>query len=409
MAQIGFLRSNARWLGAGGLLAFSSSYGQTFFISIFAGEIQISFGLSHGAWGAIYASGTLAAAAVMVWLGALTDHHRARSLGPWAMGGLAFACLAMAVNPWVWMLPVVVFALRLSGQGMLSHISRVAIARWFTATRGKAIAISSLGFSMGEALLPLIFVALLSVAPWRELWGLTAALALLTIPLLRILLREERTPQSFAATYDATGLGNRHWSRAEVLRNPLFWGLVPGLIAPPALITAFFFQQVHLAEAKDLPHLELVALFPIYSVLSILAMLSTGALIDRLGSMRLMPLYLLPLALGFLILASAETSWTIGLAIGLLAITAGANNALPAAFWADSFGTRRLGAIKAVATALMVVGSAIGPLFTGFGIDAGLSFPQQMPWITIYILGSVLLLILSLRRLRATPASSAAT
>ncbi|WP_424974710.1 MFS transporter [Dinoroseobacter sp. S124A] len=402
MAHSGFLRSNARWLGAGGLLAFSSSYGQTFFISIFAGEIQASFSLSHGAWGAIYASGTLAAAAVMVWLGALTDQHRARSLGPWAMGGLACACLAMALNPWVWMLPVFVFALRLSGQGMLSHISRVAIARWFTATRGKAIAVSSLGFSIGEALLPLIFVALLTVAPWRELWVLTSALALLTIPPLRLLLQTERTPQSFAATYEATGLGNRHWSRTEVLRSPLFWGLVPGLIAPPALITAFFFQQVHLAEAKGLPHLELVALFPLYSALSVLAMLSTGALIDRVGSMRLMPLYLLPLALGFLILAGAQSIWTLSLGIGLMAVTAGANNALPAAFWADSFGTRHLGAIKAVATALMVVGSAIGPLFTGFGIDAGFGFPTQMPWISLYILASILLLTLSLRRLQAT-------
>ena len=77
-----FLIDNARWLAAGALLTFMSGFGQTFFISIFAGEIRAEFGLSHGEWGAIYAMGTTASAVVMVWAGALADRFRARTLGP---------------------------------------------------------------------------------------------------------------------------------------------------------------------------------------------------------------------------------------------------------------------------------------------------------------------------------------
>jgi len=399
MAEIGFLRANARWLGAGGLLAFSSSYGQTFFISVFAGDIRAEYGLTHGEWGAFYALGTLASAVVMVWLGTLTDRYRASTLGPWALAALACACLGMAMNTWLWLLPVLIFGLRLGGQGMVSHVSRVAMARWFSANRGKAISVSSLGFSLGEALLPLVFVALLTVADWRLLWVLAALLCLGAIPLLRRLLREERTPQSFAAGSESAGYGGRHWSRADLLGAPAFWALVPALISTPAFVTAFFFQQVHFAEAKDIAHLDLVALFPLYSVVSVAAMLGTGALVDRFGSRVLMALATLPLGLSFLVMAGADSLGGLGIGLALLAVTVGANNTLSAAFWAENFGTRHLGAIKAVTMALMVLATALGPLVTGLGIDAGMAFPAQMPLISSYIFAAAALLGIALWRL----------
>ena len=62
MPILAFLRDNAPWLTAGVLLTFLSSFGQTFFISIFAGHIREAFDLSHGQWGGIYTLGTTASA-----------------------------------------------------------------------------------------------------------------------------------------------------------------------------------------------------------------------------------------------------------------------------------------------------------------------------------------------------------
>ena len=73
-----FLRLNLPWLSAGFLLTFLSSFGQTFFISLFAGEIRLAFGLSHGEWGGLYSLGTFASAMVMIWAGGLTDLFRLR-------------------------------------------------------------------------------------------------------------------------------------------------------------------------------------------------------------------------------------------------------------------------------------------------------------------------------------------
>ena len=73
-----------------------------------------------------------------------------------------------------------------------------------------------------------------------------------------------------------------------------------------------------------------------------------------------------------------------------LALTAGAQTTLIAAFWAEFYGTAHLGAIKAIAAAVMVLGSAIGPGLTGILIDFGIGLEAQYAWVAIYfVLASI--------------------
>ena len=395
-----YLLDNAQWLGAGALLTFLSSFGQTFFISIFAGEIRTEFGLSHGAWGGIYSLGTTVSALVMIWAGGLTDVFRVRVLGPVVLAGLVLAALAMALNSWVFLLPVVIFLLRLFGQGMSTHLAQVAMARWFTVTRGKALSIASTGFAVGEALLPLIFVAAMAFLDWRWLWVIAAGITALGIPTLMRLLRQERTPQSLADDYSATGMQNRHWTRRQTLMHPLFWFMAPSVMAPSAFITAFFFHQVHLAEVKGWQHIQLVALFPIYTGVSLLAMFAAGWALDKWGTARIMPFYQLPIAVGFVILGVSDSISGATIGLVFLALTVGANSTLPSAFWADFYGTRHIGAIKAMATAVMVLGSAIGPGLTGVLIDLGVPLNTQFLWIAAVFVLVCLLVWVGVTRAR---------
>ncbi len=372
-----FIARNATWLSAGVLLTFMSSFGQTFFISIFAGEIRETFNLSHGAWGSIYSLGTTVSAIVMIWSGVLTDMFRVRVLGPMVLVGLALACLSMAAVNAVWMLPFVIFALRFTGQGMSSHIAVVAMARWFSKSRGKALSVATLGFSLGEALLPLIFVALLAFLDWRILWMAAAVIALAGVPVLAALLKQERTPQDIAAENPASGMNGQHWTRMMTLRHPLFWFLVPALLGPSAFNTAFFFHQVHLADIKGWDHIELVAYFPLYTAVSIVAMVASGWALDRWGTGRLMPLYQLPMVVSFLAFSWATEPTLAWVGFVFLALTTGFNATLPNAFWAEFYGTNHIGAIKAMAAAIMVLGSAIGPGVTGILIDLGVGLETQ--------------------------------
>lgn len=410
MSFLRFVRDNASFLAAGALLSFGSSFGQTFFISIFAGEIRAEFGLSHGAWGGIYTLGTTASALVMIWAGGLTDRFRARRLGPAAMALLAIGCLGMAALPggWAWALVPVIFVLRFAGQGMMIHISVVAMARWFAAGRGKALSVASMGVALGQAVLPALFVAGLAWADWRLLWLGAAGMSLLAMPLALRLLRQERTPQSIAHASQSFGMAGRHWTRNGAVAHWLFWLMVPALLGPPAWGTALFFQQVHLAELKPWSLGQWVALMPLFTAVTIAANFIAGAALDRLGTARLMPFLMLPWMLAFLVLSQADGLAMAGLGLAVLGFGTGAQAVLPGAFWAEFYGTRHIGAIKSAAAAVMVFGSAVGPGISGLLIDRGVDFPDQMLGIAAYLGLAGLLAALGVRRAaRLLPAPDA--
>ncbi|NGQ91140.1 MFS transporter [Rhodobacter sp. HX-7-19] len=379
MPFLSFLRANAPFLFAGFLLSFLSGFGQTYFISVFAAEIRALNGLGHGEWGALYAACTMASAFVMLWSGALTDRFRVRHLGSAVLALLALACLLMATGPTGWLLPLGIFALRLFGQGMVVQTAGVAMARWFVASRGRALAVAALGFSVGEVVMPLGFVWLKSLLHWQGLWLVAALIIAASLPVIWRLLRLERTPQSIAAENDAPGMGNRHWTRGQMLRHPLFWCVLPALIGPPCFITAFFFQQVHLAEVKGWSHLGLVATFPAYTAASVTAMFAGGWALDRWGTARLMPVYVLPLGLFFMLFPMIDSLSLAAPAMLIMGLTSGAQTTIPMAFWAEFYGTRHLGAIRATVASAMVLATAIGPALSGLLIDRGHSLPDQMP------------------------------
>lgn len=396
-----FLRDNARWLSAGVLLTFLSSFGQTYFISLFAGEIREVFQISHGQWGGIYAVGTTASAIAMVWAGGLTDHFRVRSLGTIILGLLVLSCLFMALNPVWWLLPLVIFCLRFTGQGMTSHVAVVAMSRWFVASRGKALSVATLGFALAEAVLPMAFVTLLVFYDWRLLWGLAAIVALCGVPILHKLLHHERTPQSIAHTDQTFGMQAQNWTRNQVFCHPLFWFMVPAVLGPGAFNTAFFFHQVHFADIKQMTHVELVAMFPFYTGVGIVAMVLSGWLLDKIGTHRLIPWYQLPMVAAFITFAYADGYLSMLLGFFFLALTTGANATLPNAFWAEFYGTRHIGSIKAMAAAVMVLGSAIGPGITGLGIDLGLGLETQYLWIAAYFVFATAMMMAGVIRYRA--------
>ena len=386
MSLATFVRSNARYLGAGFLLTFSSSYGQTYFIALFAGHIMVAYGLSDGEWGLIYTIGTTASAVVMFWAGALTDRFRVKSLGWFVMPGLAMVCLLMALNTSAALLIGIVFLLRFFGQGMMSQFASVSMARWFQARRGLALSISAMGFAAGQAAFPVIVAALFLVLDWRTVWMIAGAMMLLTMPVILTLLAHERTPQSLAESESSLGMGSRHWTRPEVLKSSFFWLLVPMLIGAPAWGTALFFQQVHIAQVKGWPLLDYLALIPLLTLVGVATTLFSGQAIDRFGSGKLMMLYPIPWCVAFFVMSGADTLAEVIPAFFIFGLGLGLQGTVVTAFWAEYFGTKHIGAIKAVSTSIMVFGSAVGPGVTGVLIDVGLSFPDQMLGLSIYFL-----------------------
>lgn len=389
-----FIRENLPFLGTGVLLSFLSSFGQTFFISIFGGEIREAYGLTNGDWGLIYMIGTGASAVVMVFAGGLADKFRVRSLGIVVILLLASACLFMAFNAVAALLPFVIFALRFTGQGMTTHVATVAMSRWFIATRGRALAVAAFGFMIGEATLPLTMVWLKSFIDWRTLWIGFAVFCVLACFVLFRLLRLERTPQSMADTTQSTGMNGKHWTRHDALRHPLFWAMIPAVMSFSGFGTAFWFHQAHFAEIKGWSHLALVSVFPLGTLALLLSTIAYGWAIDRFGAVRLLPFYLIPLVLAFILHWYAPSlGWT-ALAVVLMGMAGGGQSTLLNACWAEFYGTKHIGSIKSAAAALMVLGSAIGPGLSGWLIDRGVGFEvQQLGYAAIFAVAALILIV----------------
>ena len=372
-----FVLANRRFLAFGFLLPFFSAFGQTFFIGIFGAELRGDFGLGNGAFGLIYSLATLANAAAFVWLGRLIDRVDLRSYTAATCAAYIGACLYMAYVP---TLPILLFVgfvlLRLTGQGLMSHIGVTAMGRQFDAGRGTAVSIASLGFPVAEAVFPPAGVALMALVGWRQTWLIIGiALAVVLLPGVMWLLRGhgERERRRRAELETASAAGEGSWLLAEVLRDPGFYRVLPAVLLSPFTVTGLFFHQAALVEDKGWTLGWFATAFVVYAAASVAGTLGSGPLIDRLGATRLLPFFLLPLAAGLGLLAVGEASW---IALGFMTgagLSAGTALTLLGALWAEMYGVMHLGAIRSLVWGLVVFASALSPVLFGYLLDAGVT------------------------------------
>ena len=405
-----FLRDNARWIAGGFLLTFFSSYGQTFFIALSAGDIRSEYGLSHGQWGTLYMVATLASALTLPKFGQIVDRRSARGVTLIIVPVLAFACVLMAVSHHIVLLAVTIYLLRLFGQGMMSQNAFTAVGRWFAAQRGKALSVTAIGVNAGEALFPTLFVFAALAIGWRNSWLLVAAsLIVIALPLISGLVAVERAPQS--QTESDPRPSARDWTRGEALRDPYFYLILLGVMAPGFIGTTVFFHQVYLVELRGWSIEIFATTFLLSSTLTVISALIAGSLVDRYSAVRLLPAFLLPLGIACLILSSIEAQWSAFAFMGFMGFSYGISTTLFGALWPEVYGVKHLGAIRAVTVAIMVFATAMGPGLTGFLIDLGVPYPLQIGAMGLYCFAASVLMYfvsrgLAARSLQAPEASA---
>jgi len=374
-----FLLTNPRFLAFGVATAFLSSFGQTYFISLFGGEIRQTFDLSHGDFGAIYAAGTLTSAAILIWAGRKIDDIDLRYFTLAVALGLAVACGVMAAtqNP-VWLVGSV-FLLRFTGQGLMSHTSATSMARYFDTDRGKALSIAGMGYAVGEALFPVLVVVVIAWLGWRGAWLAAGGVMLLAAaPVAFWLLKghKERHRRYVEQMDEDTRSGRRGpgWTRRQMLGDPRFYMFLPSYTAPSAIFTGLFFHQIHLVEVKGWDLTAFAASYSIYAACQVASVIVAGLLVDRFSAWSLRRFYLAPMGIACMVIWGFDDPVWIAAYMILLGAGSGVVQVTHSAIWAEMYGTAHIGAIKALGTALMVFGSALGPVFMGWMIDAGITF-----------------------------------
>jgi len=398
------LRQQAPLLGFGALFCFTSSFGQTFFIAVFGGAIRAEFELGHGSFGAAYSLATLASAITLVWLGKLVDRMDTGRLSVLVVGGLAVASLGMSFTVGIASLTLVFYGLRLFGQGMSTHIAISTMAKRFAAARGRAISIATLGIAGSEVVMPPVAVLTLELG-WRWGWRAFAAVLVLAIlPLLVGLLRRaDRHPVVEEAPIGIPPPPVPSRRQSEVLRDWRFWLLLPGIMAAPILVTGIFFHHVHIVEAKGWSLGLFAATFTIYAGGAVVSSLLSGWLVDRLGARRPLLAFPLVLAWGCLLLAASD-AFVAGIAMMLLfGIVSGGQATTTSALWAELYGTEHIGAIRSLAMAIMVFGSAVSPIIFGAVFDLGVGVEAVAVASALYAVLAGMLFVPALRQRPAQP------
>lgn len=397
-----FVRDNIRWIGGGFLLTLFSSFGQTFFIGLSGNHLRSSFHLSAGGFGAIYMVATLASAASLPWLGRTLDFMPGWKVARFTIPALAAACILMATAPNLAFLTLAIYLLRLFGQGMMTETAFTEVGRWFVANRGRAMSLITPGYQVGAGLLPTIVVIITKVSgSWRTVWfASAAALVFVGLPAIVGLIKIERVPKSHETAAKGKQTA-RNWTRGEVIRDPIFYLLLAGTLAPSFIGTSILFHQGYLIELRGYNALAFAATFPVMSVTTIIFGFACGHLIDQFGAIRLLPFFLIPLVIASAAVALITPVWGIYVFMLLLGISNGFTSTLLGALWPEVYGIANLGGIRAITVAGMVLASALGPGITGTLIDFGIPLPTQMFWMAGWCLVASVALAFGANKLRS--------
>lgn len=375
-----FILKNSRFLGFGFFVAFLSSFGQTYFIGVFRPAIVEAYTLSNSEFGFYYLIITLGSALGLNQLGHIVDRTELPRYVALLIILMAGACAFMFFAGHFWLLVLALLCVRLLGQGLLTHAAMTSMSRYFDKKRGLAVAVAGLGFPFGQAVLPPLAVLLMTLFSWQEAWLIFAVgLVVVALPLALWLLgghssrHHEWLMAQSAEDQNMTVGGVRHARRADVLKDKRFYFMLPALIAGPFWITAIFFFASDVAVMKAFSVADFTRFYGFYALGSVAAPFAGGTLVDRFGGKRLLWIYPPLFGLAMLVILLQLGGFGVVAFMMLLGLGAGITLPINNAVWAEMYGTRYLGEIKALSTSLVVVSTALAPFLIGLLLDADIA------------------------------------
>jgi predicted MFS family arabinose efflux permease len=378
----------------GFIFTFFSSFGQSFFLGLFNSSIRDTVSITHGPVGSIYASATLLSSLALVWIGKKIDDVNILKFASYVIIFLSASCFIFSKISSVIFLFIGIFLMRLAGQGLTTHTATTTISRYFDKNRGRALSTGWLGLSLAEFIMPVLIVFLLTFIEWRDIWISISILVIIVLPITAYTLvrNVKLDTREDSSEENETRRETKQWKRNEVLKDYRFYVICMTMLAMPWIATGTFVYQSFISTSKGWGPYVIAQSFMAYSIFSVITLFISGFLIDKFSSRKLLIYMNMPLLLATAILFYFDSSISSFIFLGLIGISNGLANVLGSSTWAEIYGVKHIGSIKALTTALMVFSTAFGTALFGILIDYGFSIEQIAVVSGVYILGSLILL-----------------
>jgi len=390
------LSLNKKVIIFGFIFTFFSSFGQSFFLGLFNAPIRNELGITHGQFGSIYASATICSSLLLIWVGKKIDDYRILNYSFFVVTLLFISSLFFSFINSVYFLAVGIFLIRLSGQGLMSHASTTTISRFFERSRGKALSTIWFGLSTAEFVLPVLMTYFFLIYSWRTVWQGIAVLIILFLPLVILNTIKSINLDSREADNNPKLKKTKikSWRRRDVLKDYRFYIVSLNMLAMPWLATGIFVYQSFISESKMWAVYTIPKAFMVYSITSIITLFMSGFLVDKFTGRKLILYMNLPLLLAMFTLFQFNHEISAYVFLGLIGVSNGLANILGSSTWAEIYGVKYIGSIKALTTAFMVFSTAFGTAVFGLLIDRAFTIENIAFIGGAYIIFSLALLVI---------------
>jgi len=388
------LSLNNKVIAYGFIFTFFSSFGQSFFLGLFNAPIRNELDITHGQFGSIYASATICSSLLLIWVGKKIDEYRILNYSFFVVALLFISSLFFSFINSVYFLAVAIFLMRLSGQGLMSHASTTTISRFFERSRGKALSTIWFGLSTAEFILPVLVTYFFLIYSWRTVWQGIAILIILLLPF--VILNTIKSINLDSREVDVNSklkkIKIKSWRRRDVIKDYRFYIVSLNMLAMPWMATGIFVYQSFISESKMWAVYTIPKAFMVYSITSIATLFISGFLVDKFTGRKLILFMNIPLLLAMLVLFQFNHEVSAYIFLGLIGVSNGLTNILGSSTWAEIYGVKYIGSIKALTTAFMVFSTAFGTAVFGLLIDNGFSIENIAFVGAFYIVISLILL-----------------
>jgi len=394
------LSLNKKVIIFGFIFTFFSSFGQSFFLGLFNAPIRNELGITHGQFGNIYATATIFSSLLLIWVGKKIDEYQIIYYSFFVIILLFLSSLFFSFINSIYFLALGIFLMRFSGQGLMSHTSTTTISRFFERSRGKALSTIWFGLSSAEFILPVLVTYLFMIYSWRFVWQGIAVLIILFLPFVVLNTIKKIKLDSREKDLNPTkSFKIKSWRRRDVIKDYRFYIISLNMLAMPWIATGVFVYQSFITDSKMWNIYTIPKAFMVYSIASIITLFFSGFLVDKFTSRKLIPTMNIPLLLAMFVLFYYQSEISAFIFLGLVGISNGLANVLGSSTWAEIYGVKFIGSIKALTTAFMVFSTAFGTAVFGLLIDIGFSIENIALIAGVYILISLVLLLLIMKNL----------